>query len=286
MGKKISLPFIYPYTFYKFTQMYRDEQEAAKYLDEFQCEVYNARKEVLKEKIMNNNNEDKADERNIMIDQIILNEEKFDKEEIRDHILTFMSGYETWSIGLANTMLLLAMHPEVQEKLYEEISTFITSDEDLKSSEHINKLEYLNMVQKEAFRLLPSVPMVLRETLEDFEIEPGLVIPKDVNLIMNFYALHRRKDIWGEDSDKFDPERFTQENSRNRHPFAFLPFSSGSRICIAYKYSMISLKITMIKLIQNYKFSTPMKLEDLRFKSYISLKLISEHLLAIEKRTP
>lgn len=260
--------------------MYRDERKAQKTLDEWQCRV-------LKERIQNIKLDLEADKDvapHILIDQILQNHEKFYSHEVRDHILTFISAYETWGLALSHAMLMLAIHSEIQQKLFDEIDKVIKSDEDLKSSTIVNGIEYLEMVQKEVFRMLPTVPIILRETLEDFEIEPGLIIPKGVNLLINIYALHRRKDIWGADADEFVPERFSKENSENRPPFSFLPFSSGPRICIGFKYSNVSLKITIIKLLKAFRFRTLMKMEDIRLKSFISLKLCSEHLMSIEMR--
>lgn len=287
MNDKFALPFLYPQTIYKFTKMHREERKAQKVLDEFQNDILTQRREIIKNRILCANNNDEGDdgnERKILIDHIILNEDKFTPDEVRDHILTFVSGYETWGNALAHAMLLLAMHPEHQENLYKEIRSKITSDDDLKSSEIINNLQYLDLVQKEIFRLMPTVPMILRETLEDFELEPDLVIPKETNILINFYALHRRKDVWGDDADEFKPERFSPENSRNRHQFAFLPFSSGSRICIGFKYSNLSMKIAIIKLLQSFKFETLMEMKDIRLKSYISLKLCTGHMMTIQRR--
>lgn len=269
--------------------MFREERKAQKILDEFQRDVINQRRLLIAKqelRVKNNNNNDDEEEtipeRNILIDHIILNEDKFTRDEIRDHVLTFVSGYETWANALAHATLLLAMHPQIQEKLFEEVKN--ASVDDLKSSVVINGFKYLEMVLKEIYRLLPTVPMILRETIEDFEIEPGLVIPKGINLVLNFFALHRSKEVWGENADEFIPDRFSLENSETRHPFAFLPFSSGSRICIAYKYSNISLKIAIIKLLQQFRFKTSMEMKDIKLKSYISLKLCSQHLLKVENR--
>lgn len=287
LNEKVSLPFLYPQTIYKLTKMYRDELKAQKILDEFQRDIFAERRQLLKSGGLSNNNNEEKDEMkksNIVIDHIILNENDFGADEIRDHFLTFVAGYETIANALAHAILLLAMHPEHQDRLYGEIQATVASDEDLKSSEHVNSLQYLELVLKETYRLMPTVPMLLRETLEDFEVEPGLVIPKNVYFLFNFYALHRRKDIWGDDADQFNPERFLPENSENRHQFTFLPFSAGQRICIANKYSNLCIKIAIIKLIQSFRLKTSMRMTDIRLKSYISLKLCTPHLLAVEKR--
>jgi cytochrome P450 family 4 len=275
MNKKFSIPFIYPHTIYKLTALYRKEKKAQKVLEEFQTNVMNERRAVMKAT---------NQKRNILIDHIILNEEMFTKEEIRDHILTFVSAYETWGNALAHTMLMLAIHPDVQDRLHEEINQIVSCDENLKNLEMINSINYLDLVLKEVFRMLPTVPTIQREVLEDFEIEPGLVIPKEVILTINIYGLHRRKEIWGENADDFIPERFLPENSANRHQFAYLPFSCGPRICIGYKYSIFSLKVAIIKLVKSFRFKTTMMMNDIRVRSYISLKLCTPHSVAVERR--
>lgn len=164
------MPFIYPETFFKFTQMYTDEKNAQKLLINFVDEIIQNRRN----EDMNNN----VTEGNLLIDQILTNEDKFTKKEIYDHVLTLLSGYETFSISLSHIILLLAMHPEIQEKLYDELSTNLNEDYDIFDKEMMKKCEYLEMVYKESNRLLPPVPIVLRETLEDFEISPGVIIPE------------------------------------------------------------------------------------------------------------
>lgn len=220
----------------------------------------------------------------MLIDHIIRNEEKFTDKEILDHILNFIAGYEILANAMAHTILLLAMHQDVQQKLYESVQSSILSDEDVRSSDIIKSIEYLDLVLKETYRLMPTVPMILREVTDDFEIEPGMVIPKGVKLVMNFCALHRRQDIWGSDSNEYKPERFEAFDSESRHLFSFLPFSGGSRICIANKYSTIALKIATVQLIRKFKFNTTMTMKDIRMMSYVSLKLCTDHLISLEPR--
>ena len=79
------------------------------------------------------------------------------------------------------------------------------------------------------------------------------------------FAIHHDPDIYP-DPDKFDPERFSDENKKNRHSMAFIPFGEGPRTCIALRFGLMQTKLSLIKLLMNFKFSTtsrtpiPMKL--------------------------
>lgn len=89
----------------------------------------------------------------------------------------------------------------------------------------------MEMCIKESLRLYPSVPLVGRLASQDLTTPSGFVIPKGVEILVHIYDLHRNSDIYP-DPEKFDPDRFLPENTADRHPFAYLPFSGGPRNCI------------------------------------------------------
>lgn len=249
--------------------MYKEEQKAISIINE----CFKLMLDVRKSSSNNDANE------NLFIDQFIENEKNFTQKETEEHLSTLFSGAETVSISLSHIILLLAMNPEVQDKLYEELKTILNDDEESFKKE-IKNCDYLDKVYKEANRVLPPVPLSFREVLDDFEIEPGTVLPKGSCLVINFFALHHNKAYWGENSEKFVPERFSEERIAN----TYLPFSAGQRICIAFKFSEIEIKIFMARLLEKFKFSTSLKYEELKFKSFISLKLCGPHLVKIQKR--
>ncbi|KAK0159310.1 hypothetical protein PV328_010200 [Microctonus aethiopoides] len=84
------------------------------------------------------------------------------------------------------------------------------------------------------------------------------------------FVTHRSMEYWDE-PEKFIPERFLPENSRNRHPYAYLPFSAGSRRCAGTKFAKACLKVMIVHCIRNYQFKTTMTLESIKLKTHISL---------------
>jgi cytochrome P450 len=217
------------------------------------------------------------------IDHLILRGNKFSDEEIHDHIYTFVAaGYETVALQSFYTFLLLAIHTDVQERVFEEIIEVIPSSAKL-SYESLCKLSYLDMVIKESMRLLPAVPIIGRETQEEVEIGERK-IPKGIQLMIHLFNLHRRKDIWGEKADLFDPNNFLPENVAKRSPNTFLPFSAGLRDCIGKEYAMFALRIMIVTLLRDYKLSTDLKTEELTYKADITLKICQDVLMNVQKR--
>lgn len=235
---------------------------------------------------MNFDHRNSDDNSESLLEVLIKSEgEIFTKKQVCEHILTFLNaGLDTTAAHLHYTILFLAMHPECQDNLSKEIKTFFDKNQKI-DYDNITKLEYLDRVMKESFRLAPPIFLVGRETVEDFEISPGCVIPKNTSLAINTFVLHRRKDIFGENSNDFDPDHFLPEAVSQRHPFSFQPFSTGRRNCIGYRFGIIFIKLVLLKLIKNFKFTTKSEFKGLRFKYGMTLKLTEDQRVSIEART-
>ncbi len=79
-------------------------------------------------------------------------------------------GHDTTAAAINFTCFMIASHPEVQQKLHEEIDRVFGTDHDRPcTTEDLNELNYLECVIKETLRLFPSVPFIAREVQEDFE---------------------------------------------------------------------------------------------------------------------
>lgn len=129
----------------------------------------------------------------VLIDQLLelYFTNKLDDKIIRDQIETIViAGNETTALSLSYITLLLAMYPDVQEKVYDELHTVFDSQDEEMNYEHIQRLSYLDRVIKEGMRVLPVVPFMMRTATADTQISE-CIIPKDAFILMSIYNLHR-----------------------------------------------------------------------------------------------
>ncbi|KAK9707998.1 Cytochrome P450 [Popillia japonica] len=100
-------------------------------------------------------------------------------------------------------------------------------------------MKYLGMVIKETLTLYTPIPLIGRKLENDVDWN-GVALPKGLMILICFQCVHQSIDYWGEEFETFDPEHFNIENNKNRHAYAYVPFSAGTRNCL--KYAMVELK--------------------------------------------
>ncbi|KAH9496501.1 hypothetical protein Btru_043196 [Bulinus truncatus] len=173
--------------------------------------------------------------------------------EIRNEVDTFLfEGHDTTASAMTWTLYSLAEHPEHQERVYEEIMEVLQGRERLEWGD-LSKLEFTTMCIKEGLRLHAPVPYIERTLIEDCPVN-GHILPEGSRVGIQLYALHHNPHVW-ENPFEFIPERFHPDNQKNMDPFQFVPFSAGSRNCIGQNFAMNEMKITISKVIQNFKLS-------------------------------
>ncbi|KAH8265579.1 hypothetical protein KR038_010933 [Drosophila bunnanda] len=212
---------------------------------------------------------------------------KISLEDVRSEcFIVVIASFETTALTVYHALMLLAMHPEFQDTVYEELIEVSPSGGDFDVSyEDLQKLVYLERIVNETLRLIPSIPEDSREASKDFRLSSGVIIPKGVMIIIDIFNTHRNPEIWGPDAAKFNPDHFLPDNVRARHPYAFIPFSKGRRNCIGWRYALLSTKLSLAKILRNFKVSTGFRYEDLEFIENIGMKLAETPLLAFERRT-
>jgi cytochrome P450 len=135
----------------------------------------------------------------------------YQKYQSQHYILqvdTFMfEGHDTTSTGITWALHMLGNHPQVQQKVYEEILTVCGSNADEEISlDQLARLRYTECCIKETLRLYPSVPLISRRLGADTKIG-GAQIPEDTQVLVNIYLIHRDAKHWP-NPEVFNPDRF------------------------------------------------------------------------------
>lgn len=99
-----------------------------------------------------------------------------------------------------------------------------------------------------------------------------------------FDKMNHDPSIWGADVNDFNPDRFLPERVAERHPWSFLPYSGGPRNCIGIKHAAISVRIMLVHLLRRYKFTTRLRLNEIRVKMDVTLKIVNENPVLFEPR--
>ncbi|KAI7815057.1 cytochrome p450 [Rhyzopertha dominica] len=176
---------------------------------------------------------------------------------IREEVDTFtFEGHDTTSVSICFTLLLLASHQDIQDRVYQEIDDIFDRSDRPATYEELQNMSYLEMCIKESLRMYPSVPLISRLAGADLETFDGYKIPKNTHIHIHIYDLHHDPDIYPE-PEKFDPDRFLPEVAQNRHPFAYLPFSGGPRNCIEMRIDTLFFFQGKSLLCSNRKLSFP-----------------------------
>ncbi|XP_031782209.1 probable cytochrome P450 6a13 [Nasonia vitripennis] len=155
--------------------------------------------------------------------------------------LLFIAGFETTTSVVSYCLLEMALNPDIQEKLQQEIDE--VAERNGFTHNALMEMEYLNM--KVSGSGVPE-PLV-RQRLSDY------VIPKGMPVVISTLGVHYDPKHFP-NPHKFDPTRFSKENSVDRSPYVNLAFGEGPRNCIGKRFGTLQSKLAIARLLHNYKF--------------------------------
>ena len=171
-------------------------------------------------------------------------------QDIVDHMsFLMMAAHDTLTSSLTSFVAMLALNPEWQGKLRDEIASLNLGPNEPLSMEALNKLPLAEMAFKESMRLKPPVPSIPRRATRDFSFG-GYTIPVGTLVGVNPIFTHHMAEIWPE-PDKFDPLRFTDEAQRARHRFAWIPFGGGAHMCLGLHFAYMQAKCFSYHFVKN-----------------------------------
>jgi hypothetical protein len=201
-----------------------------------------------------------------------------DAQLLDEVLILFTAGHETTANALSFTLFLLASHPDIQERVYEEVSKVDFEEGNVDLMQGIMQLQLVKQCLEEALRLYPPAYVIDRIAIEDDSYE-GLSLPKGTLVLMSLYELHRYTDFWERPMD-FDPSRFDGADKKDYGDY-YYPFGAGPRMCVGNNFAMYEMIIAIAEIVKKYEISSPV--ENMEINPLISLKPKSVPLLFTER---
>jgi cytochrome P450 family 9 len=186
-----------------------------------------------------------------------------DTDLIAQAFIFFFAGYAGVTQAMAYSAHVLATNKEVEEKLIQEI-------DELRSSlrpegityEKIRDMKYMDQFISEVLRMWPNLlhDRVCRKNyLLEFD-NRKILIEKDMIVSTPIVGFHYDPNYFP-NPEKFDPDRFSDENRGNINMDAYMPFGIGPRNCIGSRFALMELKTILYHLLSDFKFEACEKTE-------------------------
>ncbi|KAH8995444.1 cytochrome P450 [Lactarius akahatsu] len=203
---------------------------------------------------------------------------KMPEDEMVDQIATFLSaGHETTAKALTWYFYALAKHPEAQVRIREEIALVRAraAGEEFTIAD-LDSMAYTLATLKESMRLDPIIwytartasrddilPLAFPVTTKSGQQITSIPIKKGTPIDISLAVYNRLPDVWGEDANEWNPERFLdplrgfKEASSNIGVFGSFFLATGTRGCIGWQFAVLEMQIIILALLDNFEFSLP-----------------------------
>jgi len=169
---------------------------------------------------------------------------------IRDNVsLFFLAGHETTVTTLSWICSILASQPEIQEKARAEV--FQKASDPL-TYDSLKDLHYIDGLIKESLRVYPPVVALADRNVEKEISFNNIHIPAETFIIMDLISMGFDAKLWG-DPEVIRPERWYSDNITKEQRSAWLPFSTGPRVCIGINFSLLEQKIWLVEVLKRFK---------------------------------
>ena len=179
----------------------------------------------------------------------------FDTGEMVDQVaIFFLAGHETSASTLAWALYLIATHPEWQDRLATEAQAIRPHIGGLAPDFAIlRQFPRIRDTVREALRLYPPVPMMVREaarpeTFRNRRVAPG------TQVIVSPWHMGRNENIWSDPHD-FRPERWQETETRAQARDGFIPFSAGPRVCPGAGFAMAEAVLILARLLADWQIT-------------------------------
>jgi len=172
-------------------------------------------------------------------------------KQLRDEVMTlFIAGHETTAVTLGWLWHLLAQHPQVEQRLAEELRSVLGGR--VPAPDDLARLPYLDAVIHEVLRLYPAAYVLQRTSLEPFDLG-GYHFPVNTTVIMSQWIVHRDQRYF-DAPEEFRPERWLDGLESRLPAYAYFPFGGGPRRCIGQMFALMETALIAATLAQKFQF--------------------------------
>uniref|UniRef100_A0A0K8TUI8 unspecific monooxygenase n=1 Tax=Epiphyas postvittana TaxID=65032 RepID=A0A0K8TUI8_EPIPO len=184
-----------------------------------------------------------------------------DVDLVAQAVIFLFAGYDTVSATMSFLLHELAVNPECQEKLVQEIRENEEINNGKFDYNSVQRMTYLDMVVSEVLRKWPGVAVVDRLCVKDYNLgrpnsksSKDIILRKGQSVQISLWVFHHDPNYFPE-PDKFDPERFSESNKHKIDPFVYMPFGLGPRNCIGSRFALCEVKVMAYQLLQHFQVS-------------------------------
>jgi cytochrome P450 len=167
-----------------------------------------------------------------------------DPQVVNEVMTLVVAGHETTATTLNWSWYLLSKHPDIEQKMSEELDSVCTNG--TPSLEGLSKFSYTRYVLEEAMRLYPPLWLMTRKAVDDDQLGEYFV-PAGTEIYIPMYFIQRNPALW-DDADRFDPDRFDPSGGEMRHELAQMPFGAGPRNCVGESLARLEMQIHLMTI--------------------------------------
>nr|AZP56677.1 CYP6K1d [Locusta migratoria migratoria] len=161
----------------------------------------------------------------------------------------FAAGFETSSTTISSSLYELALHEDIQSKLQQEIDDVLNRHGGNITYDAIAEMTYLEKVLSETLRKYPPLPFLNRECTEPYTIpDSDVVVDKGTGIVISLFGLHYDPEHFP-DPELFDPERFSEEEKANRHPYVYPLPGDGLHACIGMRLGLLQSRVGLVNIL-------------------------------------